>query len=313
MEIQQVDGDGVLQASSNDGREEYECDLSTSSLKPENCGSFTSSQVIGDDNDSKLLKESYRRRSIAISEAKRNIDSETANVGERASSLQEEIRKKEHEFSNIADNFRKFRREVMVNTASNSSKPLDAGFMDRLEAQEDEKEGKIERLRLKQIGLKKSVKELEQCLKEKEKLADGLDFADLDHVQNEHATLSSKLAERIAEIGKVSKNKKATTRSMVQLNKRIAELTRVNETLETKQAALDEELTKKSKQLYSLRQKHTQLCAQTDPIKQEAKFTNNKMLLQDYAQTGVKLNDMTQELVRLKEQYRAIMQQEVNK
>mmetsp|Transcript_26067 Transcript_26067/g.38852 ORF Transcript_26067/g.38852 Transcript_26067/m.38852 type:complete len:318 (-) Transcript_26067:111-1064(-) len=307
-EIEEVNDDTeVTKNNTDDGHKEIH-------ERDDNDGtgsSFTDHPNIGDDSESKQLTESYNKRLSAISEVQKSLQNHTAEIGERVSSLQEHIRKKEKEYSCASDNFRKFRREFMMSSKSDNETVVDAEFMDRLEAREDEKEGKIERLRLKQIGLQKTVKELEQCLKEKEKVADGLDFADLEHVQNEHAALSSKLALRIAEISKVSNSKKATSRSVANLKEQIAELTRVNRISEEKQAKLDEELTKKARQLYSLRQKHAQLCTQTEPIKKEAKFTKNKMLLQDYAQTEVKLKDMKQELAHLKERHQA-MQQELN-
>ena len=74
---------------------------------------------------------------------------------------------------------------------------------------DQEKEEEVQRVRLKNIHLNNQMKRLEQTLKQKEELAEGLHLIDFEQLKIENQSLNEKIEERNEELLKL--RKKTTT------------------------------------------------------------------------------------------------------
>ena len=74
---------------------------------------------------------------------------------------------------------------------------------------DQEKEEEVQRVRLKNIHLNNQMKRIEQTLKQKEELAEGLHLIDFEQLKIENQSLNEKIEERNEELLKL--RKKTTT------------------------------------------------------------------------------------------------------
>jgi hypothetical protein len=83
---------------------------------------------------------------------------------------------------------------------------LDAGCLIHTD---QEKEEEVQRVRLKNIHLSNQMKRIEQTLRQKEELAEGLHLIDFEQLKIENQSLNEKIEERNEELLKL--RKKTTT------------------------------------------------------------------------------------------------------
>ncbi len=74
---------------------------------------------------------------------------------------------------------------------------------------DQEKEEEVQRVRLKNIHLSNQLKRIEQTLRQKEELAEGLHLIDFEQLKIENQSLNEKIEERNEELLKL--RKKTTT------------------------------------------------------------------------------------------------------
>ena len=92
---------------------------------------------------------------------------------------------------------------------SHTSKPIPPKLIASFEKAEEEKDADLEKMRLSNINRRNHLRKLEQTLRQKEKLADGLHLIDFEQLKIENQTLNEKIEERNEELLKL--RKKTTT------------------------------------------------------------------------------------------------------
>ena len=83
-------------------------------------------------------------------------------------------------------------------------------MIEQFEQAEIKKDEEAERVRLKNINLKMTVKKLENNLRAKEQLAEGLHLIDFEQLKIENQTLNEKIEERNEELHKLRKKNTTT-------------------------------------------------------------------------------------------------------
>merc|ERR1712048_982060 len=97
----------------------------------------------------------------------------------------------------VRDKFKLFRRTILnkaINTRT--GKPIHKRWILQMEQEEADLDDELERTRLNNIRLLSKLKRLENAIKEKEKLGDGLHLIDFEQLKIENQTLGEKTEER---------------------------------------------------------------------------------------------------------------------
>ena len=80
----------------------------------------------------------------------------------------------------------------------------------QFEFAETKREEDLEKVRLRNISLRTTLKKLEKTLKTKEQLAEGLHMIDFEQLKIENQTLNEKIEERNEELAKLKRKKTST-------------------------------------------------------------------------------------------------------
>ncbi|CAM9108645.1 unnamed protein product, partial [Phaeothamnion confervicola] len=106
---------------------------------------------------------------------------------------------------------RGFKRDIARNSEnSRTGKPIPWRIVSAIEAAEAKKEADVEKVRLKNINLRLTLRKLEGQLSAKEQLAEGLHLIDFEQLKIENQTLNDKIEERAEELDKLRKKNTTT-------------------------------------------------------------------------------------------------------
>ena len=94
---------------------------------------------------------------------------------------------KEGKAREIKEAFLRFKREIFVGAEnSRTGKPIPSKLIKAFEETETEKDAEMEKMRLGNISRRNHLRKLEQTLRQKEKLADGLHLIDFEQLKARH-------------------------------------------------------------------------------------------------------------------------------
>lgn len=93
---------------------------------------------------------------------------------------------------------------------SRTGKPISRRLSAQYDAAEQKKDGDLEKVRLRNIYLRTSLKKLERTLHSREQLAEGLHMIDFEQLKIENQTLNEKIEERNEELAKLKRKKTST-------------------------------------------------------------------------------------------------------
>eukprot|EP01035_Chromulina_nebulosa_P021085 gene21085-27324_t len=110
--------------------------------------------------------------------------------------LQTRLDDKEFKATEINESFKKFKREILLKAVnSRTGHNISNRVIKHIEISELKHEEDLEKIRLKNISLRTTLKKLERNLRAKEQLAEGLHMIDFEQLKIENQTLNEKIEE----------------------------------------------------------------------------------------------------------------------
>lgn len=114
-----------------------------------------------------------------------------------ASDLQTRLDDKEFKANEINERFKEFKREILEKAVnSRTGKPMGTKLVKHYEVAELKREEDLEKVRLRNITMRLTLKKLERQLKAREQVAEGLYMIDFEQLKIENQTLNEKIEER---------------------------------------------------------------------------------------------------------------------
>lgn len=101
---------------------------------------------------------------------------------------------------------------------SRTGKPLSTKHITQFEQIEEKHDEDLEKVRLKNISLRSTLRKLERTLRAKEQLAEGLHMIDFEQLKIENQTLNEKIEERNEELAKLKRKKTITVQVLKMLS-----------------------------------------------------------------------------------------------
>lgn len=157
-----------------------------------------------------------------VSECRKKLYRQQQEFDQLAHDLQTRLDDKEYKASEIAASFQEFKREIMAKAQnSRTGKAMSKRLIEQYEAAEQRKEADLEKVRLRNIALRTSLKKLERQLRAREQLAEGLHMIDFEQLKIENQTLNEKIEERNEELAKLKRKKTATVQVLTHIREKL--------------------------------------------------------------------------------------------
>ncbi|CAM9680833.1 unnamed protein product [Choristocarpus tenellus] len=197
--------------------------------------------------------------------------------------LQTRLDEKEYKAREITNSFRDFKREI-ARTAENSrtGKAIPKGVITQFESTEAKKDEDIEKVRLKNINLRMNLKKLENNLRAKEQLAEGLHLIDFEQLKIENQTLNEKIEERNEELLKLRKKNTTTVQVLTHTREKFQFVASKNAIVHDQLSELDERLNQQRDHLTRAKKDRDTLHSEVTSLKQSQGFANCDLLVLDF-------------------------------
>ena len=150
----------------------------------------------------------------------------------------------------IAESFREFKREIARGAEnSRTGKPIPKRVIEQFEEMELKREEEAEKVRLKNINLRMTLKKLENSLRAKEQLAEGLHLIDFEQLKIENQTLNEKIEERNEELHKLRKKNTSNVQVLTHIKEKLQFVAAENAVVRRRLTELDAELSRERDRL----------------------------------------------------------------
>ena len=125
------------------------------------------------------------------------------------------------------------------------------------------------------------LRKLEQTLRQKEKLADGLHLIDFEQLKIENQTLNEKIEERNEELLKLRKKTTTTVQVLTHLKEKLQFVQKKNNILESELGDLDMQLSSKRDKLQREKQSREKARDDIMKLREKSGLVTDPVLLQD--------------------------------
>jgi chromosome segregation ATPase len=167
-----------------------------------------------------------------ISECNKRMKREQGEYEQQALDLQTRLDDKEFKAEEIAASLRQFKREILTKAEnSRTGKGVSQRLIKQFEHAESKKDEDLEKVRLRNISLKTTLRKLEKLLRSREQLAEGLHMIDFEQLKIENQTWNEKIEERNEELAKLKRKKTATVQVLTHVREKIRFIDNANDEL----------------------------------------------------------------------------------
>lgn len=245
-----------------------------------------------------------------IAEARNKYEQQIVEFDQLALDLQTRLDDKEFKVTEIGESFKKFKREILT-TAVNSrtGQPISNRLVSQLETNEQKHDEDLEKVRLRNISLRTTLKKLERALRSREQLAEGLHMIDFEQLKIENQTLNEKIEERNEELSKLKRKKTTTVQVLTHVREKLRFIDKSN-------IVKSEELRKFEEEILGLRgsltgDKHDRDFIRTDnkELKRQQGFAASDLLIVDFETRKEGLNDIKSKINEYQDRYQILLRQ----
>ena len=255
-------------------------------------------------------EKQYAETLSNILELKRRSAAQKAESDRMIYELQSRLDEKEFKAKKIADSFREFKREIALSAEhSRTSKPIPRKVIQQFEELEAKKEHEVEKVRLKNINLRMTLKKLEQQLRAKEQLAEGLHLIDFEQLKIENQSLREKIEERDDELSRLKKKNTANVQVLTHIKEKLHFVNAQNKVDQKTLSDLDANLATERDKLTKLKAERDSLRASNLKRKQAQGFANSDLLIMDYEKKKAELEVLHQRIDELKHRHAMLVAQ----
>jgi len=218
--------------------------------------------------------------------------------------LQTKLDDREFKANEITKSFLDFKHEIIIEAEnSRTGNKIPEKIVEEFEELERKKAREMEKTRLKNITLRITHKKLEQKLKLKEQLAEGLHLIDFEQLKIENQTLSEKVEERNEELGKLRKKNIVTVQVLTHLKEKLKFVEHENHVTKSKLTKLEVEVSSNREKLRKLKKEKDTLKTNNLTLKQKQGLSSNELLIVDYENRKHEIQDLKKLLKELQDQH----------
>jgi hypothetical protein len=217
---------------------------------------------------------------------------------------------KEIKASEISGSFKEFKREIMSKAEnSRTGLPISNRMITQFETLDDKKNEELEKVRLRHIGLKQTLKKLENTLKAKEQLAEGLHMIDFEQLKIENQTLNEKIEERNEEFSKLKKKKLLTIQVLTHVREKLRFVKKQNIVVKSTIDDLDAQINVQRGLISTAKKDRDSVKDVNVELKRQQGFAGSELLLTDYESRKSNIESMRIAIKELQERKFLLNQQ----
>ena len=243
-------------------------------------------------------KDRYHRRLDLVEEKRKGLEMQTSHYSEIVSKIQVNLKDKEEEASTQSNMFKAFILNLSKDREKNEHEDLK-----KIQTRVDKYCKEIDSFRLKEINLHKTCTKLKRCIKQHEKLIDGISVTDFDLLQSRQTKLENKIQERRSEIEKLRVRRERIVHLTDRIKQKSKNLMNLNYQLTQELNSMKTLDDKLHRSVQCSQKKLREVCKNTRQFKEHQAFTGNKRLLEDFRETAKVVAKMRGELENLKRDY----------
>jgi len=217
---------------------------------------------------------------------------------------------KELKATEIAEAFKDFKTETMAKAEnSRTGLPISQRLIVQFDVQEKKKEDDLEKVRLRNISLRQTLKKLERTLKAKEQLAEGLHMIDFEQLKIENQTLNEKIEERNEEYGKLKRKKILTIQILTHVREKLRFTRKQNMVVQSSIDDIDAAINVQRGFLSTSKKDRDTVKNVNAELKRQHGFAGSDLLLNDFEKRKTDIEIMRLSIKELQEKQFLLTQQ----
>ncbi|CAG9464100.1 unnamed protein product [Pedinophyceae sp. YPF-701] len=186
---------------------------------------------------------------------------------------------------------------------SRTGKPIPPRLLQDLSGQTRDRANELTRVRLRWVQLRSHLARLEETLRSKEELAEGLHLIDFEQLKIENQALNEKIEERTEELSRLQRKSMAAVLVLTHVKEKLQFVEQEAETLTSRLEGYESALGGKREELHAAKVRRDRLRMATMRLKEHKTTVSSQMLLEDLGQHRARLQDLQVELEGLKRRH----------
>jgi hypothetical protein len=189
----------------------------------------------------------------------------------------------------LSDSFKAFKREVAKEARySRTGRPIKLKRILAFEAQEADMEREVARVRLRHINLLNELRSLEEAVRSKERLAEGLHLIDFEQLKIENQTLNEKIEERNDELHKLKKKTTTTVQVLTHIKEKLQCVREENAAASSELSSLNQAVQNLRDTLTRTKHARDEARSENQALKQKQGFIGSDLLVSDFENRKVR-------------------------
>ncbi|KAK9865647.1 hypothetical protein WJX84_005459, partial [Apatococcus fuscideae] len=183
---------------------------------------------------------------------------------------------------NVQQSLRKFLLDITRNALqSKTGRPLPPKMVDAMEKAQDAKLDELQRVRQLNLFLRSRMTSLDERLKRKEEMAEGLHLIDFEQLKIENQSLAEKIEERNEELARLRGKTSQVMQILAHIKEKLHAVTKDNKLLQAQLDGHEQELNSKRVQLKAAKSAADRSLAQEQKLRESNPYVTAASLLND--------------------------------
>jgi hypothetical protein len=244
----------------------------------------------------------YKETMDLIDECNKRLKREQDEYEQQALDLQTRLDDKEYKAEEIAASLRQFKREILTKAEnSRTGKGVSHRLVKQFELAESKKDEDLEKVRLRNISLKTTLRKLEKMLRSREQLAEGLHMIDFEQLKIENQTWNEKIEERNEELAKLKRKKTSTVQVLTHIREKIKFIESANDHQRDILTDTEREIVENRNRLTSCKHERDGAKETNVDLKGQRGFATSDLLIMDFEQRKAVMDNLNATLNDLHE------------
>lgn len=245
-----------------------------------------------------------------IVESREKLDRQVKDFDQLALDLQTRLDDKEFNAKSISVSYREFKKEILLKAEnSRTGHHISKMQIEGIEGAESKREEELEKVRLRNIGLRNLQRKLDNLLRAREQLAEGLHMIDFEQLKIENQTLNEKIEERNEDLAKLKRKKTTTVQILTHIREKLRFTENSNRVLRDKLNSLESVITKLRNTVTSYKLERDAIRIENKELKAKQGFATSDLLLMDFESQKHHTDVLNAEVTELKNRYEILFRQ----
>ena len=193
-------------------------------------------------------------------------------------------------------------REILTKAEnSRTGKGVSHRLVKQFELAESKKDEDLEKVRLRNISLKTTLRKLEKMLRAREQLAEGLHMIDFEQLKIENQTWNEKIEERNEELAKLKRKKTSTVQVLTHIREKIRFIENENDNQRAVLSETEREIVDNRNRLTACKRDRDTAKETNLDLKGQRGFATSDLLIMDFEQRKAVMENLTLTLKDLRD------------